>query len=105
VRIKLLVGVTAIVALLAFAAVASANFQLRFGPAKRAISQETARICSQVSGCKQWSVHPCRRQSLHRIDCLSNYLFTDGTLCSSVTTATYRRSAEGIIINHKRIRC
>jgi len=105
VRFKLLVGVSAIIALLAFAAIASANFQLRFGPAKRAISQETAQICSQVSGCKSWSVHPCTRQSLHRIDCLSNYLFSDGSVCSSVTTATYRLYAEGIIISHKRIRC
>jgi hypothetical protein len=105
VRTKLLVGVAAIVGLLAFASVASGNFQLRFGPAKRAISQETARICSEVSGCKSWSVHPCRRQSYHRIDCLSNYFFSDGTICNSVTTATYRRYAEGIVINHKRIRC
>ena len=104
-RFKLLVGVSATVALLAFAAIASANFQLRFGPAKRAISQETAQICSQVSGCKSWSVHPCRRQSLHRIDCLSNYLFSDGTVCNSVTTAAYRLNAEEIVINHKRIRC
>ena len=104
-RIKLLVGVSAIVAMLAFTAVASGNFQLRFGPAKRAISQETASICNQVNGCKSWSVHPCRRQSYHRIDCLSNYLFTDGAVCSSVTTATYRLYAERIIINHKRIRC
>lgn len=104
-RLKLLVGVTALVALLAFTAVASANFQLRFGPAKRAIAQATAEICSQVNGCTQWSVHPCKRQSFHRIDCLSNYLFADGTVCSSVTTATYRRYAEGIVINHKRIRC
>ena len=104
-RFKLLVGVSAIVALLAFATVASANFQIRFGPAKRAISQETSEVCSQVDGCKSWSVHPCRRQSFHRIDCLSNYLFTSGAVCSSVTTATYRRYAEGIIINHKRIRC
>jgi hypothetical protein len=105
VRLRFLIGVAAIVGLLAFASVASGNFQLRFGPAKRAISQETARICSEVNGCKSWSVHPCRRQSLHRVDCLSNYLFTDGTVCSSVTTATYRRYAEEIIINHKRIRC
>lgn len=104
-RFKLLIGVAVIVGLLSFAAVASGNFQLRFGPAKRAISQETARICSEVSGCKSWSVHPCQRQSLHRIDCLSNYLFTDGTVCNSVTTATYRRYAETIVINHKRIRC
>jgi hypothetical protein len=100
-----LVAATALVALLAFSAVANANFQLRFGPAKRAISQETANICSQVSGCKSWSVHPCQRQSFHRIDCLSNYFFTNGAVCSSVTTATYRRYAEAIIINHKRIRC
>jgi hypothetical protein len=105
VRLKLLVGAAALVAVLALSAVASANFQLRFGPAKRAISQETANICSQVNGCKSWSVHPCRRQSYHRIDCLSNYFFTDGAICSSVTTATYRRYAEAIIINHKRIRC
>lgn len=104
-RIKLLVGVTAAVALLAFAAIASANFELRFGPAKRAISQETARICNEINGCRSWSVHPCRRQSLHRVDCLSNYFFTNGSACSSVTTATYRRYAEAIIINHKRIRC
>jgi hypothetical protein len=105
VRFKLLVGVSAIVALLAFAAVANANFQLRFGPAKQAISQETSDICSRVDGCKSWSVHPCTRQSLHRIDCLSNYFFTDGAICSSVTTATYRRYAETIVIAHKRIRC
>jgi hypothetical protein len=105
VRLKLCVGAAALVALLALSSVASANFQLRFGPAKRAISQETANICSQVSGCKSWSVHPCQRQSYHRIDCLSNYFFTDGAICSSVTTATYRQYAEAIVINHKRIRC
>jgi hypothetical protein len=105
VRFKLLVGVSAIVALLAFAAVANANFQLRFGPAKRAISQETSEVCSQVNGCKSWSVHPCKRQSFHRIDCLSNYFFADGAICSSVTTATYRRYAEDIVISHKRIHC
>jgi hypothetical protein len=105
VKVKLLVGVSAIVALLAIASVASANFQLRFGPAKRAISQETSETCSQVSGCRSWSVKPCVRRSYHRIDCLSNYLFTDGNVCHSTTTATYRRYAGGIIINHKRIIC
>jgi hypothetical protein len=102
---KLLVGVSAIVALLAVTSVASANFQLRFGPAKRAISQETSSICSHVSGCHSWSVKPCVRRSYHRIDCLSNYFFTNGNVCSSTTTATYRQYAGGIIIAHKRIRC
>lgn len=104
-RFKLLVGVAAIVGLLAFASIASGNFQLRFGPAKRAIANETARICSDVDGCKSWSVQPCRRQSFHRIDCLSNYIFSNGAICHSVTIATYRRYAEAIIISHKRIRC
>lgn len=104
-KVKLLVGVSAVLALLVVAAVASANFQLRFGPAKRAISQETASVCSQVSGCKSWSVNPCKRQSYHRIDCVSNFLFTNGDVCSAVTTATYRQYAGGIIIHHKRIRC
>jgi hypothetical protein len=105
VKVKLLVGVSTILALLVVTSVAGANFQLRFGPAKRAISQETSEICSQVSGCKTWSVAPCTRRSLHRIDCLSNYAFSDGNICHSVTTATYRQYAAGIVINHKRIRC
>jgi hypothetical protein len=105
VRLKLLVGVSAIIGLLAFASVANANYQLRFGPAKRAISQETASICSQVSGCQSWSVKPCTRRSYHRIDCLSNYFFKDGAACSSVTTATYPPYATEIIIHHKRIIC
>ena len=104
-KMKLLVGVTAIVALFAITSVASANFQLRFGPAKRAISQETANVCSQVSGCHSWSVKPCVRRSYHRIDCLSNFFFTDGNVCSFTATATYRRYAGQIIIAHKRIRC
>jgi hypothetical protein len=105
VKVKLLVGVSAIVALLAVTSVAGANFQLRFGPAKRAIAQETAEVCSQVKGCHSWSVKPCVRRSYHRIDCLSNYFFTDGNVCSSATAATYRQYAGGIVINHKRIRC
>jgi hypothetical protein len=105
VKVKLLVGVSAILLVLAVASAASANFQLRFGPAKQAIAQETASICSQVNGCKTWSVAPCQRQSYHRVDCVSNYAFSNGQICHSVTTATYRRYAEQIIIHHKRIRC
>ena len=104
-RLKLLIGVAAMVVALVCASVALGNYQLRFGPAKRVISQETARICSATAGCKSWSVKPCVRRSLHRIDCRTNYYFPEGGYCTSVFTATLPPWATEIILHHKRVRC
>ena len=102
---KRVLAVVAVLGLLVTAAPASANYQLIFGAAKRAISRETSHICSTTRGCKSWSVKPCKRRSLHRIDCRSNFYFPEGGYCTFVMTATLPPWATEIILHHKRIKC
>ena len=103
---KKAVTLVAILGLLIAASPASANFKLSFGFAKRELSRETAGVCNGVAGCKNWSVRPCLRRSLHRIDCRSNFFFNDGSYCTYVGTATLRFHGQfEVITHHKRISC
>lgn len=104
-KVKVAVVIAVLGLLLALAAPAFAGYQLRFGYAKRAISGATSSVCAQTNGCKSWSVNPCVRRSLHRIDCRSNLFFAGGQGCSFVTTASLPPTAPNVILHHKRIRC
>lgn len=99
------IAILATLGALILPASAGANYQLIFGYAKRAIARQTAAVCAQVTGCQSWSVKPCRRTSLHRIDCLANYFFREGVTCSQVTFAVLPPWASDVILHHKRIIC
>jgi hypothetical protein len=103
--LKVKVSVAAIVATLLLAGTASAGYQVEFGFAKRAISRETASICARATGCKSWSVKPCRRQSWHRIDCLANFFFPQGASCHQVMIAVWPPWSDHLLLHHKRIIC
>jgi hypothetical protein len=49
-------------------------------------------------------VTPCRRRSLHRIDCVSQLVLPEGT-CSWVTIARAPDDLYEVKIHHKRIIC
>lgn len=102
-RVK--VAIMAILGVLLLAGVAEGAYQLRFGYAKRAIQQFTAGVCSELEGCNGWHVGPCRRRSLHRIDCLSTVRSREGGACSWVTIAVLPPNAPDVLIHHKRIVC
>jgi hypothetical protein len=102
---KTKVAIVALLAgLLATAAVAEAH-KLPFGPAKRAIQQETADVCSDVEGCRNWRVGPCRRRSFHRIDCVSRVTNGEGDACAWVSIARVPARSRLIRVHHKRIFC
>jgi hypothetical protein len=101
---KLKISLLAIAATLLFASAASAHV-LPFGLAKRAIAQTTASICADANECRSWSVQPCRRQSLHRVDCLANFFFPEGRKCSGVIIARVRSNSYDLILQHKRLIC
>jgi hypothetical protein len=81
------------------------EYQLEFGFAKRAIARETAAACANIEGCANWSVSPCKRQSWHRVDCLSNLHGENGVTCSFVTLAVWPPWSNHLLIRHKRIHC
>jgi hypothetical protein len=81
------------------------EYQLEFGYAKRAIAQETAAACAKINGCVNWSVSPCKRQSWHRIDCISNLHGENGVTCSFVTIAVWPPWSDHLILHRKRIHC
>jgi len=81
------------------------EYQVKFGFAKRAISRETAALCGKTVGCANWSVGPCRRQSWHRIDCVSNLYGENGVTCRWVSIAVWPPWSDHLILRHKRITC
>lgn len=81
------------------------EYQLEFGFAKRAISRETAAICSNTEGCANWLVKPCRRQSWHRVDCVSRLYGENGVSCVFVSIAVWPPSSTHLVLHHKRIFC
>jgi hypothetical protein len=102
---KLKVAIVALLAgLLATAAVAEAH-KLPVGAAKRAIQQETASLCSELEGCRNWSVGPCRRRSFHRVDCVSRVTNGEGGSCAWVSIARVPARSRLIHVHHKRIFC
>jgi hypothetical protein len=81
------------------------EYQVEFGFAKRAISRETAAVCAKTAGCANWSVAPCKRQSWHRIDCVSNLHGENGVTCSWVSIAVWPPWSNHLLLRHKRIHC
>jgi len=81
------------------------EYQLEFGFAKREIARETAAACAKIEGCVNWSVNPCKRQSWHRIDCISNLHGESGATCSFVTIAVWPPWSNHLILHRKRIHC
>lgn len=102
---KLKLGVAALaVCMLAIVAVADAH-KLPLGAAKNAIKQETASVCRELEDCKNWSVGPCQRKSLHRVDCVSRVSNGEGGSCAWVTIARVPARSYEIHVHHKRIFC
>lgn len=101
-RVK--VAVAAVLGLLLFAGVAEAH-KLPFGLAKTEIKRFTAEICAETEGCRNWRVAPCRRKSLHRIDCVSTLIMPEGVSCAWVTIARAPRDLYEVRLHHKRIFC
>ena len=90
-RAKFAICLVALIGTSVFAAPAiGSGYQLEFGFAKRAIARETAASCAKVEGCASWSVRPCKRQSWHRVDCVSNLYGQNGAVCSFVMIAVCR---------------
>jgi hypothetical protein len=81
------------------------EYQLEFGFAKRAISRETAALCRNTEGCVNWSVKPCRRQSWHRVDCVSHLYGENGVTCSFVSIAVWPPWSNHVLLHHKRVVC
>jgi hypothetical protein len=81
------------------------EYQLEFGFAKRAIARETSATCAKINGCTSWSVRPCKRQSWHRVDCVSNLFGENGAVCSFVMIAVWPPSSNHLILHHKRLLC
>jgi hypothetical protein len=101
-RIK--VAAAAVIALLALGAVAEAHV-VPFGLAKREIRRETAVLCGNTNGCVNWKVGPCRRQSYHRVDCVSTLVGENGVNCEFVVIARAPARLYEVKIHHKRVVC
>jgi hypothetical protein len=101
-RIK--VAIAAVLCLLLLAAVAEAH-KVPFGYAKTEIRRATADLCSETSGCANWSVGPCERRSDHRIDCVSKLIGENGSRCAFVTIARAPSNLYEVKIHHKRVFC
>ncbi|HEY5816632.1 MAG TPA: hypothetical protein VIS95_09905 [Solirubrobacterales bacterium] len=101
-RVK--VAIAALLGVLAMAGVAEAH-KLPVGEAKQSIRRATAGVCQELEGCKNWSVGPCQRKSLHRVDCVSTVSDQEGTACSWVTIARVPANSYEIRVHHKRIFC
>ena len=102
-RIKV-AALAAVLGLLSLAAVAEAH-KLPFGFAKTEIKRFTADVCAETEGCRNWRVAPCRRKSLHRVDCVSTLFFPEGVSCDWVTIARAPSNLYEVRIHHKRILC
>jgi hypothetical protein len=101
-RIK--VAVAAIVGLLLLP-IAADGHVLPMGIARKYIRQEVAAVCGQTTGCVNWKVGPCRRQSYHRIDCLARLNGESGATCQFVVIARVASRSYEVAIHRKRITC
>lgn len=81
------------------------DYQLEFGFAKRALARETAAFCESIPSCANWRVQTCRRQSWHRVDCLSHLYGENGSACSFVGIAVWPPWSDRLIVHRKRIVC
>ncbi len=101
---RLKVVVAAVLGLLLMVGVAEAH-KLPYGVAKTEIKRFTADVCAEAEGCRNWRVGPCRRRSLHRIDCVSQLFSREGGSCGWVTIAVVPANSTDVRIHHKRIVC
>jgi hypothetical protein len=101
---KIKIAIAALLGVFLVAGVAQAH-KLPVGAAKNAIKQETAAICNELEGCRNWSVGPCQRKSLHRVDCVSRVTNSEGGSCAWVTIARVPSRSFEIQVHHKRIFC
>ncbi len=101
---KITVALAALLAMLLFATVVSAH-KMPFGIAKTEIKRFTADVCAETDECRNWAVGPCRRRSLHRIDCVSRLSLRGGGGCGWVTIARAPKDLYEVRIHHKRILC
>jgi hypothetical protein len=102
-RIK--VAVMAVTGIMVLSAAAAEAHVIPFGLAKREIRRTTADVCAETSGCISWRVGPCRRQSAHRVDCLSQLHGESGATCSFVTIGRAPPGRYEVIVQHKRVVC
>jgi hypothetical protein len=98
------VALAAILGLLLLVPIAQAH-KVPVGLAKSEIRRATAVICAETSGCVNWRVGPCARQSFHRIDCVSRLIGENGVTCSFVTIARAPARLYEVHLHHKRIIC
>jgi hypothetical protein len=101
-RVKL--AFATVLGLLFLVSVAQAH-KVPVGLAKSEIRRATAEICAETSGCVNWRVGPCARQSDHRIDCVSRLFGENGVNCSFVTIARAPAQRYEVVLHHKRITC
>jgi hypothetical protein len=101
-RVKL--AFATVLGLLFLVSVAQAH-KVPVGLAKSEIRRATAEICAETSGCVNWRVGPCARQSFHRIDCVSRLFGENGVNCSFVTIARAPARRYEVVLHHKRITC
>ena len=90
-------------ALLLTVGVAEAH-KMPFGVAKSEIKRFTAEVCAEADECRNWSVGPCRRRSLHRIECVSGVHLPEGD-CAWVTIARAPANLYEVRIHRKRVFC
>jgi hypothetical protein len=102
-RLKVAIG--ALLALLLLTVGIAEAHKLPMGAAKQAIRQETSAVCQELEGCHNWSVGPCQRKSLHRVDCVSKVTNGEGGACAWVTIARVPANSYTIHVHHKRIFC
>lgn len=79
--------------------------KLPVGEAKQSIRRATSEVCQDLEGCRNWSVGPCERKSLHRVDCVSKVTNGEGQSCAWVTIARVASRSYEIQVHHKRIFC
>ena len=101
-RVKVVIA--ALLGVLLMVGAAEAH-KLPVGQAKQSIRQTTAGVCQELEGCRNWSVGPCQRKSLHRVDCVSKVTNGEGGVCSWVTIARVPANSYVIRVHHKRIYC
>jgi hypothetical protein len=102
---RMKVSLAAILGLLLLVPFVAQAHKVPVGLAKSEIRRATAEICAETSGCSNWKVGPCARQSFHRIDCVSRLIGENGTVCSFVTIARAPANRYEVRLHHKRIIC
>ncbi|MFN8160871.1 MAG: hypothetical protein U0R52_07500 [Solirubrobacterales bacterium] len=82
----------------------ASSYYLNYGYAKKHSKTYADNVCASSSGCYRTAVPICRRQGPSRVDCMSYYGFTNGTVCRMVITN--RANSQGRLVQgNKRAQC